>query len=176
MMTTYYRDKSVHVTSVAIQVDGRSYPLPELARIWHRRGGRSWRAAAGRLALLTTVGVPLLVTAAYLVIALRWQTSAVIRLAVLAAAVLLGLLTVVLLDYVLELLDRSYARGSHEYEIWAEPGGPSPRGAPVRLLHTNDAIRFGKVYHALQQAVDEDSPRRPALPAAHTPSAADPRH
>jgi hypothetical protein len=166
MMITYYRDKSVHVTSAAIQVDGHSYPLPELTRIWHRRGERSWRAAAGRGALLATVGVPLVVAALGLVIALRWDTTALNRLAVIAVAALIGLLAGPLLDYVLEFVDRSYARGAHEYEIWAEPrGGQARRSAPVRLLHTSDALRFGQVYRALQRAVEHGSARRGALPA-----------
>ena len=43
---TYYRDRAVRVTADSIEVNGRAYPLGELARVWHRRGQRSWRALA----------------------------------------------------------------------------------------------------------------------------------
>lgn len=169
-MIIYYRDGSVLVTSAAIQIDGRSFPLPELARIWHRRGERSWRATAGRGALLASVGVPVVLAAIGVLVALGWETTALNRLAVIAVALLVGLLAGPLLDYVLEHVDRSYARGAHEYEIWAEPrGGDGWRGAPVRLWHTRDALRFGRVYRAIERAVetravDDWAPRR-ALPA-----------
>lgn len=166
-MIIYYRDRSVLVTSVAIQVDGRSYPLPELARIWHRRGEHSWRAAAGRGALLATVGIPVVLAVIGVVVAIGWDTAPLNRLAVVAVAVLVGLLAAPLLDWVLEFVDRSYARGAHEYEIWAEK-----RGAAVRLWHTRDALRFGQVYRAIQRAAESGAPKatRPALPAqrAHT--------
>ncbi|MFD0788039.1 DUF6232 family protein, partial [Micromonospora azadirachtae] len=50
-MTTYYDDRSVQVTSTAIRVDDRIYPLAEISMVWHRRGSRSWRVLAGRGAL-----------------------------------------------------------------------------------------------------------------------------
>jgi hypothetical protein len=98
------------------------------------------------------------------VVALSWQTSALNRLAAIAVALLVGVLAGPLLDYVLEYVDRSYARGAHEYEIWAEPRGEGGRGGPVRLWHTRDALRFGKVYRAIQRAVENHSPGRAALP------------
>ncbi len=166
-MITYYRDRSVLVTSAAIQVDGRSYPLPDLARVWHRRGERSWRILAGRGALLATVGIPVVLALCGVIAALAWRTTALNRLAVIAVAALVGMLTGPLLDYVLEHVDRSYAHGAHEYEIWAEPrGGEGWRGAPVRLWHTRDALRFGQVYRAIQRAVENHAPRR-AVPPAH---------
>ena len=47
-MTVYYHDRSVQVTSEAIEVDGEVYRFDELSRIWHRRDQRSWKALAGR--------------------------------------------------------------------------------------------------------------------------------
>ena len=44
-MITYYRDDSVEITSRAIQVDRRRYPLGELAMVYYRDGGRE---SAGR--------------------------------------------------------------------------------------------------------------------------------
>ena len=48
-------------------------------------------------------------------------------------------------------MDRSYARGSRQLEIWARW-----RGREVRLLSTRDALRFGQIYRALQRAMEND--------------------
>jgi Family of unknown function (DUF6232) len=153
-MITYYRDPSVRVTSDAIQVEGRAYPLRELVRVWHRRGARSWRAVAGRGALGLTMLVPVVLALIGVVVALSLHVSVTTTVVLVGVAVLVGLGAGPLADVVLEHVDRSYARGSHEYEIWADW-----RGTPVLLLHTRDALRFGQVYRALQRAI-EPSVRR----------------
>jgi hypothetical protein len=52
-------------------------------------------------------------------------------------------------DLVLDRVDRSHDQGSRELEIWAR----TPRG-DVLLLHTRDRARFGRVYRALQRALE----------------------
>jgi hypothetical protein len=155
-MTVYYRDPSVEVTSDAVQVDGRHYPLAELARIWHQRGSRSWSALAGRGALGFALLGPLVAAAIGLVIAVRIDASLGGRIALVLGACLVGLLAAPLADVLLERVDRSYARGAHTHEIWA-----SWRGSPVLLVRTGDALRFGQIYRALQRASERaTAPRR----------------
>jgi hypothetical protein len=170
---TYYDDDTVRVTSDAIRVAGRSYPLPTLARVWHRRGPRSWRALAGRGALGAALLGP--VAAALLGLVLAWQiaASAATTVALVGVACLIGLAAGPAADLLLEYLDRSYARGARDLEIWAVCGG-----RPVLLLRTRDALRFGQIYRALQRALEirpapkpaGGPPARKPVPAAQRPS------
>jgi len=144
-----YRDPSVRVTSAMIEVDGKAYPLRELVRVWHRRGERSWRAVAGRGALGVAMSIPIVLAVIGVVVALSLELSTTVTLAVVCGAVLVGFLAGPLADVLLEHLDRSYARGSREVEIWA-----LWRGHPVLLLRTGDQLRFGKIYRALQRALE----------------------
>jgi hypothetical protein len=74
---------------------------------------------------------------------------------VIAGAVLVGFLAGPLADVLLERMDRSYARGSRQVEIWA-----LWRGRRVLLLRTGDQLRFGKIYRALQRAMESPAPVR----------------
>ncbi|GAB3955283.1 hypothetical protein GCM10027614_64080 [Micromonospora vulcania] len=78
-------------------------------------------------------------------------------IAIVGASVLVGLAVGPVADFLFEHLDRSYAKGSRQLEIWARW-----RGQPVRLLRTGDALRFGQIYRALQRAVEHSNPARPA--------------
>jgi hypothetical protein len=148
-MITYYDDKSVQVTSTAVRVDGLSYPLAELSMVWHRRGDRSWRALAGRGAIGAALAGPLVAAVLGIGLAVWLHRSAVVTIAIVGASVLVGLGIGPLADVLFEHLDRSYARGSRELEMWARW-----RGRPVRLLHTGDALRFGQIYRAVQRAME----------------------
>ena len=156
-MITYYEDRSVQVTSAAVRVDGRSYPLAELGLVWHRRGVRSWRVLAGRGAIGVALAGPLVAAALGVGIALRLHLSPVVTVAVVGASVLVGLGVGPLADVLFEHLDRSYARGSRELEMWARW-----RGRPVRLLRTGDALRFGQIYRAVQRAMERAQASSPA--------------
>jgi hypothetical protein len=149
MNRTLYRDPAVQVTSKVIEVDGRAYPLAEFARVWHRRGERSWRAVAGRGALGMAMLVPIGLGLIGVAVALSIDASPVMTVAMVLGAILIGLLAGPLADVLLEHMDRSYARGSREIEIWA-----LWRGRPVLLLRTADQLRFGKIYRALQRALE----------------------
>ncbi|MFI5847881.1 DUF6232 family protein [Micromonospora chalcea] len=153
-MITYYDDRSVQVTSTAVRVDGRSYPLAELTTVWHRRGERSWRVLAGRGAIGAALAGPLVTAVLGIGLAVWLQRSAVVTIAIVGVSVLIGLAVGPVADFLFEFLDRSYARGSREMEMWADW-----RGRPVRLLHTRDAMRFGQIYRAVQRAME-------SLPAA----------
>ncbi|WP_250001870.1 DUF6232 family protein [Actinoplanes sp. M2I2] len=148
-MTTYYRDPDVSITSTGVRIGGRELRLDDLLQVWHTRGRRSWGTIAGRgavgLAILTPVAVGLLAV----VIALVIDASTATTIALIGGGVLVGLGVAPLADVLLERVDRSYDRGSRVREIWAR----TPTG-DLLLLSTPDAARFGRIYRALQRALE----------------------
>lgn len=156
-MIEYYRDGNVHVTSAGVRVEGRSYRIGEFVRLWHRRGQRSWSSVVGRGALGIAMIVPVVAGLLGIGVAASIDASTVTTIALAGGGILLGLAALPLADVLLERMDRSYARGSHSLEIWAQV-----RGAEVLLLRTDDAQRFGQIYRALQRALEhgERSPAR----------------
>ncbi|MEU8153689.1 DUF6232 family protein [Micromonospora sp. NPDC048986] len=155
-MITYYDDRSVQVTSTTLRVDGRSYKLADITMIWHRRGTRSWRVLVGRGAIGAALAGPLLAAVLGIGVAVWLHRSPTVTIAIVGASVLVGLAVGPVADFLFEHLDRSYARGSRQLEIWARW-----RGQPVRLLRTGDALRFGQIYRAVQRAVEHSQPARP---------------
>jgi hypothetical protein len=152
-MISYYDDGSVQVTSDAIRVGGRIWPVRGLSRVWHERGRRSWRVTARRGALGAAMAGPIVAAVLGLLLALSLDASLTITVALVGVACLVGLAAGPLADILLEHMDRSYARGAHDMRIWAEI-----RGRPVLLLQTRDALRFGQIYRALQRAVENATP------------------
>lgn len=148
-MITYYDDRSVRVTSEAIRVAGRAYPLVELAEIWHQRGDRSWRALANRGALGIGLIGPVVAALIGITLAIRFHSSITVTIAIVGVSCLVGFAVAPVADLLFEHLDRSYTRGSHRLEIWVRW-----HGEPVRLIQTTDALRFGQIYRALQRAVE----------------------
>lgn len=152
-MITFYDDDSVRITSAAIQVGERSYALGELAVVWHRRGqkvpGRLRRALLQRGLLGLLPLAPLALATAIVVVALRMDTTPINRVALLVLAGLFGLLAWPLLDLALGRVEQTYDRGTRVHEIWARV-----RGTDVLLLRTGNAMRFGRVYRALQRAIE----------------------
>ena len=155
-MITYYDDRSVQVTSIAIRVDGQSFRLTDISMVWHQRGSRSWRVLAGRGAIGAALAGPLVAAALGIALALWLDRSPTVTIAIVGASVLIGLAVGPAADFLFEHLDRSYARGSRQLEIWA-----SWRGQPVRLLCTDDKLRFGQIYRAVQRAVEAGQPAAP---------------
>ncbi|MER7444939.1 DUF6232 family protein [Micromonospora avicenniae] len=152
-MTTYYDDRSVQVTSTAIRVDDRVYPLAEISMVWHRRGSRSWRVLAGRGALGAAMAGPLAAAVLGVGLALWLDRSPTVTIAIVGASVLVGLAVGPVADFLFEYLDRSYARGSRQRELWVRC-----QGRHVLLLRTGDALRFGQIYRAVQRAVEQAPP------------------
>ncbi|MFC0530055.1 DUF6232 family protein [Phytohabitans kaempferiae] len=150
-MAVYYRDDTVRVTSSLVQAYGLTYPLSDLSYVWHRRmrpdlrvGGR----IAGRWALVTLLAAPFVLGGLWLLTG--GGTGVGIGLITLAA-ILVGLFTLTpLSEFPLMALERSYDRGSAVHEIWVQC-----RGMDVLLLRTNDALRFGQIYRALQRALEQ---------------------
>ncbi|MET8088695.1 DUF6232 family protein [Micromonospora sp. NPDC005220] len=157
-MITYYDDRSVQVTSTTVRVDGRSYKLADITMVWHRRGTRSWRVLVGRGAIGAALAGPLVAAVLGIGVAVWLHRSPTVTIAIVGASVLVGLAVGPVADFLFEHLDRSYARGSRQLEIWARW-----RGQPVRLLHTGDALRFGQIYRAVQRAVEHSQPARPVI-------------
>ncbi|MEH1016563.1 DUF6232 family protein [Micromonospora sp. CPCC 206060] len=155
-MTTYYDDRSVRVTSAAIRVGGRAYPLAEFTEVWHRRSARSWRVLGRRGALGVALVSPVVFALLGIVVGLSLDTSLTVTIAIVGGSVLVGLAVGPLADLLFEHLDRSYARGSRTLELWVRW-----QGRPVRLLTTDDALRFGQIYRALQRAVEQRQPVAP---------------
>ncbi|GGK98920.1 DUF6232 family protein [Mangrovihabitans endophyticus] len=153
-MTTYYRDGDVLVTSERIRTDGGDYRLSELDQVWHARGRRSWRRVAGRGALGMIILVPVLVGGVGIAIALSLHASAAVTVALIVGGVLAGLAAMPLADVILELVDRSYDRGSRTLEIWGRR-----RGRDVLLVRTRDRRRFGQIYRAVQRATEREAHR-----------------
>jgi Family of unknown function (DUF6232) len=144
-------DATLAGTVVHVLVDSPqgTVPADQLERVWYRKSGRSRRGLVRRGALGLLMLAPLAAAAGALAVALLLDTSAINRLAIVLAAALLGLVAAMLMDVLLEHFDRSYAKGAHRYEIWA-----TWRGAPVLLLKTDDELRFGQAYRAIQRAVE----------------------
>ncbi len=148
-MITYYRDPEVLVTSTSVRMAGREFRVGEFARVWHTRGRRSWSRVAGRGALALAIVTPVLVGALGILVAVLIDASTSTTVALVGGGVLVGLIGAPLADVLLEAVDRSYDRGSRDLEIWGRV-----RGADVLLLRTDDAQRFGRIYRALQRALD----------------------
>jgi hypothetical protein len=152
-MTTYYRDPEVWITSAGVRMNGRELPLGALAQVWHRRGARSWGTIAGRGALGLAILAPITIGGLGIAVALLLHASAPLTAALLGGGILVGLATVPVADLLLDHVDRSYDRGSHDLEIWART-----RGGDVLLLRTRDRARFGRIYRALQRALEQPAP------------------
>ncbi|GAB3848755.1 hypothetical protein GCM10029963_32110 [Micromonospora andamanensis] len=155
-VVTYYDDRLVRVTSAAVTVEGRVYPLAEITEIWHQHGTLSWRVLAGRGAIGAALVAPLVAAAAGVALAVWLDRSTTVTIAVIGASVLVGLAVGPVADFLFEHLDRSYARGSRQREIWLRW-----RGRPVQLLRTPDALRFGQIYRAVQRAMEAGRPIPP---------------
>ncbi len=87
--------------------------------------------------------------AAGVALAIWLDRSATVTIAIVGASVLVGLAVGPVADFLFEHLDRSYARGSRQREVWIRW-----RGRPVQLLRTPDALRFGQIYRAVQRAME----------------------
>jgi len=156
-VTTYYRDATVWVTGEWVEVGARRLPIPELSYVWHQRGRPTPQTAArtavryGLIALLT---VPVVVGGVLLAcpFAGRYGPLAGAATAVVLVLMSVGILSVLLspvLEYPLMALERSYDQGLAVRELWVRW-----RGQDLLLLRTSDAARFGKIYRAIERAIE----------------------
>lgn len=149
---TFYDSATVTVTSELVRVGGRAFRLSELDQVWHERGRRSWSVLAGRGALFAAIAGPVVAATLGVVAALRLDASVTVTIAIVGFSALVGLAVAPVADFLLEYVDRSYARGAHPLELWVRW-----RGRPLRLLQSRDALEFGKIYRAVQRAAERAS-------------------
>ncbi|GIF67278.1 hypothetical protein Ais01nite_53130 [Asanoa ishikariensis] len=156
MVTVYYRDPHVQVTSDAVRVDGVSYPVTALELVWHHRGSGTTRTRSRRLGRGVLILIISILPLAAIVCAISLVYSASDRAAwglaagVLAVGVIGALALAPLAEVPLGWLDRSYDRGNAVNELWVRYAGEDRL-----LLRTSDALRFGQIYRAVQRAVEQ---------------------
>jgi hypothetical protein len=148
-MTTYYRDRSVLVSSTAIQVDDRWYPLADLEAVWLERGG--WQADRALAVLVMRVLVALAgvaLVAAIVAVAFAPHNPGQGRLPswavwgyLFASPVVLGVLIVA--------AERTRERGLRPLLLCAQC-----RGEVVPLYTTTNPTRFGQVHRAVLRALE----------------------
>lgn len=156
MVTLYYRDDTVQVTSESLRAGGQVVPIAEVTYVWHARGPASARDRSRRLGrgiLIFLLSIPPLV-AIVCVVSLIYtaQDSGEWLLAgtIVAVCAVVALVLTPFLELPLGWLDRSYDRGVRSQELWVQY-----RGQQVMLLRTSDALRFGQIYRAVQRAVEQ---------------------
>lgn len=162
---TFYRDETVVVTSTFIQIDERVFRLSELEYVWHREVKPDWRVrgrTAGRGVLNTVMILAGFVGAIALVglIASAYSESQLAlavgdlplprnTLILLAVVLLLMGFIAPIWEWMLHRVDDSYDKGDAIYEIWAQT-----QGRKVMLLRLADITRFGKIYRAIERALE----------------------
>jgi len=150
---TYYRDDRVHVTSTDLYIDNCHYPLDELGELWQTR-----RSLAGRR-ILIGLGILLLAVAVRVAASYVWWLGGLNRavrrwladgpagvVLVTVIGLAIAVVGVLVIEVALSAIEdiRGYGRN---LELWA-----SYDGHPVRLYHTNNALRFGQICRALVRA------------------------
>jgi hypothetical protein len=152
-MTTFYRDNGVHIRSTELLVDGRAYHLDDLQLVWHRRGPRGAQGVMIILARIVLIVGVLGAIAGFGVAMRRVALSAfsgpVLIGSAILGVVLAGTVGLFIVEGVITLIERSYEKGSMEHQIWARH-----HNADVLLFATRDKLRFGKIYRALQRAIE----------------------
>jgi len=146
----------VWVTSTAINVGGRVYPLAELSYVWYRRGRPSiavWVRRLVRVILLIATAVVVLRLPSLLLGGVV-QYVLLILLVIVAGPLFFGVFPVWGLP-LLPALDRSYLRGMGVHEIWTRW-----RGQELLLVRVDDVTRFGKIYRAIERAIEQADEQR----------------
>ncbi len=155
-MRTYYRDAGVYLTSSAIWVDERRYPLGQIDGAWRRGRGLPGGRFARQLTILLLVaalavlglglGLGRHLTAGRLT-RLFTSTGGLVLVGVLGLA--LSVLVVLAIEAVLHGMEHA-RRFGRQQELWVRF-----RGADTMLLSTSDSVRFGQIYRALVRALGD---------------------
>lgn len=155
-MTTYYQDGAVRVTDTAVEVGTRVFSIAELTYVWHERGRPTLRTTSrrlGRWALIAVLTLPVVAGAVVVANLIAAESGLGARLGIAAVLVLLGMILLMLLSPVIEFpmmaLERSYDRGTDVRELWVHW-----RDQDLMVLRTTDAARFGRIYRAIQRAIE----------------------
>jgi Family of unknown function (DUF6232) len=152
-MTTFYRDNAVYVGSAEFQVKDQAYRLEDLELVWHKRGPRGAPGVAlilGRFVLVMAVlGIIAGAGAAMRDVDISGYDSTTVLVGAVVGVVLAGIVGLFLVEGVITLIERSYEKGGAEHQIWARH-----LNTEVLLFATRDKLRFGKIYRALQRAIE----------------------
>lgn len=155
-MTTFYRDESVRVTQTAVEIGVHQFQIAELSYVWHERGRPTMLTQSrrfARIALIAVLTAPVVVGAVVVANLIAPDQGLLVQSAVAALLVGVGVFVLFLLAPVIEFplmaLERSYDRGTEMREIWVRW-----REHDLMLLRTPDADRFGKIYRAIQRAIE----------------------
>jgi hypothetical protein len=152
----YYRDHHVVITSEALHIDNVRIPLARLEYVWHREG-HAEASVRMRVAHRGVIGFALAIGVLLALIGVLYLFANLIGEAAGAKRVLLPLAGVVtligfagpILEMALHRMDTNIDQGHQVYEVCALIDG-----AERRLLRIADAHRFGKIYRALQRALE----------------------
>jgi hypothetical protein len=155
-LIVYYRDRHVVVTSEALLIDNVRIPLARLEYVWHREGQAETRVRI-RIAQRGVIGFGLVIGVLLALIGVLYLFATLAGEAASAGRVLLPLAGVValigfagpILELALNRMDTSVDQGHQVYEICALIDGTERR-----LIRIADAHRFGKIYRALQRALE----------------------
>lgn len=153
---TFYRDRTVEVTSAAVHIHGRVFALSELEYVWHQETqpvpevrGRRTRRGALNIGLIVAALLAVLAAVYLVTSAITDPGSAAKVLVPLGVVVLLVALAGPLLEWALHRLDTSYDMGTKVHEIWAVW-----RGKEMMLMRFSDVTKFGKIYRSIERALE----------------------
>jgi Family of unknown function (DUF6232) len=152
-MTTYYQDSAVYVGSAEMEVEDRAYRLDDLQLVWHQRGPRGAHGVGIILARLVLIvaAVVALATGGWALrrVDLMQYSGGMVLAGAVLAIVLMGTVGLFVVEGVITLIERSYEKGTVEHQIWARVFNND-----VLLFSTRDKLKFGKIYRALQRAIE----------------------
>jgi uncharacterized protein DUF6232 len=152
----YYRDLEVTVTDTAVMIGARAFRIVDLEYVWHQRGRQTWRTLARRLSRIVLIAVltaPVVALGVIVGDVMFAPRSLPARAVAALVVITVGVIALMLLSPVFELpmmaLERSYDRGTAVREIWVRW-----RDQDLMILRTTDASRFGRIYRAIERAVE----------------------
>jgi hypothetical protein len=152
----YYRDPEITVTNTAIEIGTRIFRIADLQYVWHQRGRPTWRTTTrglSRLILIAVLTAPIVAIGVVVANVVLADRDAFTRAGAAVGVIALGVIALMLLSPVIEFpmmaLERSYDRGTAVREIWVRW-----RDQDLMVLRTTDASRFGRIYRAIQRAVE----------------------
>jgi hypothetical protein len=152
----YYRDLEITVTDTAIEIGSRTFRIADLQYVWHQRGRPTWRTTTrrvNRIILIAVLTAPVVAIGVVVANVLLADRGLLTRAGVIVVVIALGVVGLMLLSPVIEFpmmaLERSYDRGTAVQEIWIRW-----HQEDLMVLRTSDASRFGKIYRAIQRAVE----------------------
>jgi hypothetical protein len=152
-MTTFYHDNAVYIGSAEFQVEDQAYRLADLELVWHRRGPRGAPGVAliaGRfLRIFAVLGGIAAAGVAMRGVDIAGYDSTTVLMGAVVGVVLAATVGLFVVEGVITLIERSYEKGGAEHQIWARH-----LNADVLLFSTRDKLRFGKIYRALQRAIE----------------------